>query len=577
MAQKKTHQEFLEEVYRIVGEEYEVIGEYINTSEKILMRHTDCEHIYLVAPNKFLNGRRCPECSKKKGKQKQTKTHQQFVNEVYNLVGEEYEVLSLYIKSKEKVEFRHKACGTVFKMQPSNFLSGQRCKECSNKEATKNQRHTTEKFINDLFELVGDEYTVLGEYVNNHTDILIKHNVCNHNYLVRPSNFKGGKRCPKCQKRLRRTPQMYREDIYELYGDEYIILGDFRNNKTVVRTRHNKCGYEWDAIPSNMLRGRGCPQCAGNLLKVHKEFVKEVSDLVGNEYAVIGEYVNSKTKILIKHNICGSEFMAYPTKFVGSEQTRCYECSIKIRAEKRTKTTEEFKKELFIRFGDDYTVLGEYSGYREGILVRHNPCGEEYVKAPVALMRRNCKICSDLAQLKTNEEFIQEVNELVGDEYTVLGEYKGSYEKVKMRHNTCRYEWDANPHKFVNTGRRCPICNESKGETEIRRFLEFNQIGFVTQFKIDECRLQKPLPFDFAIFRNDNLLVLIEYDGKQHFEPIETFGGLKAYLEQKERDTIKDKFCQENNIKLIRIPYFKFNKIKEILTDALIEFSLLSE
>lgn len=577
MAKKKTHQDFVKEVFELVGEEYEVIGKYINTGEKILIRHIVCNNKYFVTPNKFLSGRRCPECSKKKGNQKQTKTHEQFVKEVYNLVGNEYEVLSSYTKSKEKVEFRHKACGSVFKMQPSNFLFGQRCKECSNKEAAKKQRHTTAKFVNDVFELVRDEYKVLGKYVNNHTDILIKHNVCNYEYLVRPSNFKSGKRCPKCQKRLRRTPQVYREDIDALYGDEYIVLGDFRNNRTVVRTRHSKCGYEWDAIPSNMLRGSGCPQCAGILLKTREEFVKEVSDLVGNEYSVIGEYVNSKTKILMKHNECGSEFMAYPNKFVGSEQIRCYECSIKNRAEKRTKTTEEFKKELFDRFGEKYSVLGEYSGYKEGILVRHNPCGKEYVKSPAAIMRRNCKICSDLAQMKTSEEFIQEVHNLVGDDYTVLGEYKGSYEKIKMRHNTCGYEWDANPHKFVNGGRRCPVCNESKGETEIRRFLEFNQINFETQFIIKECRLQKPLPFDFAIFKNDNLLFLIEYDGKQHFEPIEIFGGLEVYLEQKERDTIKNAFCIEKNIELVRIPYFKFDEIDEILTNVLIEYDLLSQ
>lgn len=146
-----------------------------------------------------------------------------------------------------------------------------------------------------------------------------------------------------------------------------------------------------------------------------------------------------------------------------------------------------------------------------------------------------------------------------------------------MRHNTCGYEWDANPHKFVNGGRRCPVCNESKGETEIRRFLEFNQINFETQFIIKECRLQKPLPFDFAIFKNDNLLFLIEYDGKQHFEPIEIFGGLEVYLEQKERDTIKNAFCIEKNIELVRIPYFKFDEIDEILTNVLIEYDLLSQ
>ncbi len=47
----------------------------------------------------------------------------------------------------------------------------------------------------------------------------------------------------------------------------------------------------------------------------------------------------------------------------------------------------------------------------------------------------------------------------------------------------------------------------------------------------------------------------VEYQGQQHYEPIEYFGGEKAFERQKERDLEKKKFCEENNIELIIIPY----------------------
>lgn len=60
--------------------------------------------------------------------------------------------------------------------------------------------------------------------------------------------------------------------------------------------------------------------------------------------------------------------------------------------------------------------------------------------------------------------------------------------------------------------------------------------------------------FDFAIIDDEkNLIKLIEYDGEQHFKPIEQFGGQEAFEELKQRDKIKNNYCREHNINLLRI------------------------
>lgn len=146
---------------------------------------------------------------------------------------------------------------------------------------------------------------------------------------------------------------------------------------------------------------------------------------------------------------------------------------------------------------------------------------------------------------------------------------KGSGASINWKCKKCGYTWTATIHSRT-TGNGCPSCNESKGEKNIKEYLKNNNIDFEVQYTNDKCKHKKHLRFDFAIFKNKELLVLIEYDGIQHFEPI-TFGGIslekakEKLKENKKRDKIKTKYCKDNNIPLIRISYKEFENIEQIL------------
>lgn len=114
--------------------------------------------------------------------------------------------------------------------------------------------------------------------------------------------------------------------------------------------------------------------------------------------------------------------------------------------------------------------------------------------------------------------------------------------------------------------RGCPFCLMSKGEVKIENFLNKKGIKFEKQKKFSECKNILPLPFDFYL---KDKKVLIEYNGKQHYEEMEFFGGIKSFLEQKKRDKIKVKYCKENNIPLLIIPYTEYERIEEIVSDFL--------
>ena len=80
-----------------------------------------------------------------------------------------------------------------------------------------------------------------------------------------------------------------------------------------------------------------------------------------------------------------------------------------------------------------------------------------------------------------------------------------------------------------------------------------------------ECKNIKSLLFDFFIPKYNTC---IEFDGEQHFRPINFMGGIDKFEKTKINDNIKTIFCQENNIKLIRIPYYDIDKI-EIIFETL--------
>lgn len=105
----------------------------------------------------------------------------------------------------------------------------------------------------------------------------------------------------------------------------------------------------------------------------------------------------------------------------------------------------------------------------------------------------------------------------------------------------------------------CGCSKQSSGELKITQILEKENIDFQSQYRIKDFNISSP--FDFAIFKNNQLLGLIEYDGEQHFKAIDIWGGKEQLKIQQERDRRKNQWCKKNNIRLIRIPYTEYNNL----------------
>ena len=264
------------------------------------------------------------------------KTHEQFVQEVYGLVSDEYTLLSQYSKAKLKVKMQHNSCGHIYYVEASSFLRGARCPSCANKIRGNGLKTKSEDFINKVKELVGNEYEFLEEYNGTDYKILARHNICGHEYKIRPSGFLRGSRCPICSRKEKSKNQTFSQDefcnrVKALVGNEYLVLGEYMNSQTKIKFKHVACGNEFEMLPGNFLHQRQrCPNCGQIKCRItqtrtQEEFKREVYDLVKDEYSVIGTYKTSEIKIRMKHNLCGYEYEVKPGNFINNNR-RCPLC-----------------------------------------------------------------------------------------------------------------------------------------------------------------------------------------------------------------------------------------------------------
>lgn len=128
----------------------------------------------------------------------------------------------------------------------------------------------------------------------------------------------------------------------------------------------------------------------------------------------------------------------------------------------------------------------------------------------------------------------------------------------------CGKECDVDVNSLIaGHTQSCGCYHRSLREQYIESILINNNISYIPQHTFDDCRDVFKLPFDFYL---PDYNICIEYDGEQHFRPIDLFGGEEAFQKRKEHDFIKTQYCIDHDILLIRIPYMKSdNEIEKII------------
>ena len=283
-----------------------------------------------------------------------------------------------------------------------------------------------------------------------------------------------------------------------------------------------------------------------------KEFYSYVEQT--EEYKCLGDYKNSRTKISMEHSLCGYVWDIIPNSFK-SKGTRCPKCHGNAK-----KTNDEFLKEINNNKElVDYIPLEEYKSNRTPILILHKTCNNSYKVTPYKLLEDNnrCPYCSG----RKGHDYHKECSDILGEGYVIESNPKKHVDNVIVKHLKCGNEYTAQCNKILQ-GRKCPYCKSSKMEEQVRSILNEHKVTFKEQYRINDCRNKLPLPFDFALELN-NELVLIECQGRQHYENVEVFDSLEGI---QIRDEIKHNYCKTKGIKLLTIPFWEVDIKKHILT-----------
>ena len=165
---------------------------------------------------------------------------------------------------------------------------------------------------------------------------------------------------------------------------------------------------------------------------------------------------------------------------------------------------------------------------------------------------------------RTHEEFIKEI-EILNSNVLILGTFETVNKNIKCRCKMCDHEWVTRPHELLDEY-GCPMCNISRGELKIKTILDKHNISYRYQHKFKDCKFYRYLPFDFYLPQYN---CCVEFDGEQHYKIINKFGGFNSFVNTKIRDTVKNIYCKDNDIKLIRISYWEYDNIEEILVKQL--------
>ena len=195
-----------------------------------------------------------------------------------------------------------------------------------------------------------------------------------------------------------------------------------------------------------------------------------------------------------------------------------------------------------------------------------NNCNNTFYKSPSNIYEKNnntiCPICGDNGAPITKEIFIERMKNNNLTEYEIIN-YKSLRQPIVVKHK-CGYSFSMKAKDFL-ISKGCPKCfkTKSKGEIKIEHFLIENNIIFKEQYRLKD---NPKLSYDFFL---PDYNILIEYQGEQHYFPIEWFGGEKAFEKQQFNDKEKENIAKNNNLLLIKISYENYDNLDNLLYDIL--------
>lgn len=214
----------------------------------------------------------------------------------------EYKILTdldnISLSKESKIDILHNFCNNAFTLTARSILENSKCPYCFVNGKPKGK--LLEKILSEKY----DQYSILSSFTKDGSQFLnLKCNVCNYEFEHSVLFFKKSKPlCPNCERKF--NLNIFKKKVFNLVGDEYTVIGTTEYSNLPIEMIHNKCGRHVFIRPNNFLNaGNRCKQCS-KLAKTNEEFDKKIIEIFGSgRFERLSDYVNTRTKIKIKDNL----------------------------------------------------------------------------------------------------------------------------------------------------------------------------------------------------------------------------------------------------------------------------------
>ena len=248
------------------------------------------------------------------------KTHEEYVSELLS-INPDIKVIGNYVDSSTKIEHECLKCKNKWDAIPSSVLMGHGCPTCAKRRSGKQKRKTHEQFIVELNKK-NPRVKVLGEYTNNKKKLLCECLDCGNVWNITPQSLLKGCGCPQCGRKrvankLRKTHEEFVEEL-RVSNPRLNVIGEYVDSSTKVKIECDICKYVWLALPTTILSGHGCPKCGGSLKKTNEQFLIELNQKLPNVIP-LESYSSANNKINVRCKKCGYEWLIRPHDLLRSK------------------------------------------------------------------------------------------------------------------------------------------------------------------------------------------------------------------------------------------------------------------
>lgn len=372
-----------------------------------------------------------------------------------------------------------------------------------------------------------------------------------------------------------KTRKKYSYDDFErLMGEkEYQIVSapsEYQNAGTIMKyicPYHNDVGVQKITL-GRLLEGKGCIYCGrertikARTKPITKRMINEAQQICNDKswtYVSIERDINNQGKSGIFVKFLCNHHLEYGTqKVTWANFKRNQKCKYCQHKDLSKEDISDMAKQ-----GSPYIqILSEYSKINDAVeyvCTKHNCFNKTKIRNIIA--GSACYQCGieKLAKFHfISDEEIDKRIEMLNPNVQRVSKYNGIQLPMTYKCSKCNHEWTG----LLHSSNHCPNCERqlfSWGERYVSEILNEQHIDYETQKKFDKCKNVRVLPFDFYLPKYN---ICIEYQGKQHFEPCDYFGGEESLDRQRHNDDIKREFCKSNKIGLIEIPYMYNTKDK---------------